>query len=134
MIARTLVAVFCLAILVLPACSEEDENHLLAEQAYSGTFYRMYPQARIITSDVSLNLDDGKFSGTSSAENYPAICNGTYERDRKTIHFTNQCAFTANFDWSFILSGTYEINEQENFIYFIQEVDTEVYNVFRFPK
>ncbi|MEJ2004157.1 MAG: hypothetical protein P8X57_04150, partial [Cyclobacteriaceae bacterium] len=66
--------------------------------------------------------------------NYPAICNGTFERDDKRISFENNCAFTADFDWSFILNGTYEIDLQDKYVYFIQEIDPGIYNVFRFPR
>ena len=134
MMARILCISFFAATIMLQGCSEDNENHLITEDAYSGIFYRMYPQARILTSEVTLNLDNGKFSGSSSMDNYPAICNGTFEIQRNTIEFTNGCAFTADFDWSFILDGTYEIDEQDNYTYFIQEVEPEVYNIFRFPK
>jgi hypothetical protein len=116
---------------VLSACSEDDD--MVLANTYEGIFYRIYPQARINASDVTLQLTGDNFSGSSSIQNYPAICSGTYEIDGSSITFSNQCAFTADFDWSYILDGVYEIDESEQYIYFIQEVDTDIYNVFRFP-
>ena len=62
------------------------------------------------TSQVSLYFDQDRFEGFSSAQNYPAICSGTFELDNNTVVFTDSCTLTANFDWSLILSGTFNIS------------------------
>jgi hypothetical protein len=42
---------------------------------------------------------------------YPALCHGTYSIKGDTIDFVNECAWTAEFDWSLILAGDYVIKE-----------------------
>jgi len=106
-----------ITILLFPflfACSEEDDPTLeLAEGTYAGIFYRSSPNARWATADVQLTLVDGRFSGSSSIARYPAICEGTYQiPGSETIQFTNKCSFTADFDWTFILDGTFQIRQE----------------------
>ncbi len=115
------------------SCSDDDSS-LAPDDAYSGYFYRLTPQARIQSVDVTLELSGNKFSGISSELYYPAICSGTFTRETKKIRFQNECVFTANFDWTYILDGTYEISEDSENLYFIQDLGDEYYNVFQFPK
>jgi hypothetical protein len=75
---------------------------------YMGTFFRGGPLIDPSPANVTLRFKDGKFEGTSSETNYPAICNGTYKVKGSTISFLNECFFPANFDWSFIVAGDFE--------------------------
>ncbi|MCA6073605.1 hypothetical protein [Fulvivirga sedimenti] len=115
------------------SCSDDD-NSLAPDAAYTGYFYRLTPQGRIQTSNVTLELSGNKFSGISSITHYPAICSGTFTRDQKKLEFENECVFTADFDWTYIVDGTYEISEDADNLYFIQDLGDEIYNVFRFPR
>ena len=45
--------------------------------------------------------------GIGGPKKYPAICNGTYKVTGQEIEFTNDCAWTSEFDWSYILSGKF---------------------------
>jgi len=56
---------------------------------------------------VNLALTGNEFSGTGGPGYYPTICNGTFSTHGTEIDFKNACYFTANFDWSLILSGKY---------------------------
>ncbi len=58
-----------------------------------------------ITSNVQLNLINGAFDGQSTVQKFPAICSGTYIIAGNTMTFENGCAWTAEFDWTLILSG-----------------------------
>jgi hypothetical protein len=60
---------------------------------------------------VELNLDNGSFGGTSTIPRYPAICAGNYTIGNGEITFVNQCFFTADFDWTLILSGTFKVEK-----------------------
>lgn len=113
MMMKQLVMLF-LVIMGLFGCSEDDQStSKLAEGTYAGIFYRSSPNARWTTSDVQLTLENNRFSGSSSTSRYPAICEGTYQcTDSDSIQFTNECSFTADFDWTFILDGTFQIRRE----------------------
>ena len=81
---------------------------------YTGTFQRE-PGGRI--SQVSLTFSAGKWSGTSQTSKYPALCSGTYEvTNNDKITFTNGCFWTADFDWTLILGGAYDLSATGNTI------------------
>ena len=77
---------------------------------YSGTFER-----NGVSTPVVITFDNGTFNGQSSVEKLPAICSGIYTTDGDQITFTNSCIWTADFDWTLILSDEwrYSINHSE---------------------
>jgi len=75
---------------------------------YMGIFFRGGPLIDPLPSNVTLRFRDGVFEGTSTENNYPAICNGTYSIKGTKINFRNKCIFPANFDWGLILAGDFE--------------------------
>lgn len=83
------------------------------EGTYKGQFIRSSPLARYAPANITLTFKGNKFSGTSDRSNYPAICEGTFEVKDKYIEFKNDCSFTADFDWSYILKGSFEFTWQE---------------------
>jgi hypothetical protein len=52
---------------------------------------------------------------------YPALCRGTYAIIGDAIIFENECAWTAEFDWSLILSGKYVLKVKGNTIEFFRD-------------
>lgn len=98
--------------LVTFLCSCDKEEAILfalEEGTYSGSFYRSSPSATYETSDVSIIFRQNSFEGSSSVAKYPAICNGTYMVQGQEIEFVNECFWTAEFDWSYILSGKFTL-------------------------
>ncbi|WP_268034061.1 hypothetical protein [Algoriphagus sp. PAP.12] len=87
-------------------CGNEDEYPTFMEGAYSGIFIRNGE-----SSEVELKFENGKFEGNSEITKFPAICNGTYQVSGNKIEFTNSCAWTAEFDWSLILSGSWGLQK-----------------------
>lgn len=85
-----------------------DQPQLL-EGKYSGTFTRGNE-----SSNVQLVFENGKFEGSSEVTKFPAICNGTYQVSGNKIEFTNSCAWTAEFDWSLILAGSWTFLKTNN--------------------
>jgi len=81
----------------------------LLEGNYSGTFTRGNE-----SSTVELKFENGKFEGNSEITKFPAICNGTYQVSGNKIEFTNSCAWTAEFDWGLILSGSWGLQKTNN--------------------
>ena len=77
---------------------------------YKGIFARSSPNVKYLPSDVILTFDGNRFQGSSSIPKYPAICNGTYSITDQDIEFNNLCPWTAEFDWSYILSGKFKIS------------------------
>ena len=94
----------------LCAFSCEDTEDINIDGTYTGEFFRLDPKQSHDVSNVTLTLSDGKFQGTSSAPKYPAICKGTYSVDGRDVTFKDACYWTADFDWSFILSGEFNVS------------------------
>jgi hypothetical protein len=86
--------------------NDDDSSDKLAG-SYSGTFNRT---GFGDSSKVRISLGDNQFTGQSDTEKYPAICRGSYEFNDQTISFVDSCAWTADFDWTLILNGTYNIS------------------------
>ncbi|MFD2034428.1 hypothetical protein ACFSKL_06475 [Belliella marina] len=78
---------------------------------YEGTFERFVDGNSAGVADVSINFEGFNFNGLSEEPRYPVICAGNYSIKRKTISFSNTCIFTADFDWTLILSGDWRIEE-----------------------
>jgi len=102
MLALAFIACIC-------GCSTIQENYLFADGTYKGSFQREITWLPTDTSTVTLRFSGNTWSGSSSKPYYPALCKGTYTIIGDTIIFTNECAWTANFDWTLILSGKYKI-------------------------
>lgn len=126
-----LITVFCS--LILFGCLDNDDIHL-NESVYEGKFMRLTADTIPVQSPVTLTLNNGTFEGVADSLYYPAIGQGTYTIEGKTIHFTNTSVWTANFDWSFILQGEYVIEEEGTSKVFIQEVSAGVYNIYQFEQ
>ena len=63
-------------------------------------------------SQVELTFTDNRYSGkvttypgvSYSDSAIPVICSGTFVVSQQMIDFQDECIYTANFDWSLILS------------------------------
>lgn len=99
----------CLSVAILiAACKKDSKDSLPAdfEGAYSGTFHR----TGMDTTNVTLTFFQNHFEGQSSRQKYPAICQGSFDGNQDMISFTDSCTWTADFDWSLILNGSYRIS------------------------
>jgi hypothetical protein len=114
---------FLFVLLVLFSCDKEKSFKL--DGPYSGTFYRTRDGAKVLNSDVTLTVESNKFSGTSSNNNSPAICSGTFSTTEKEIDFLNGCMFTADFDGTLILNGKFKISEKAGEIVLSKEIDAQ---------
>ena len=103
---RILCTILLVSALALAGCDKEWFGKSI-EGRYTGTFTRT-GSGNTPTSNVTLEFNDGKFTGASDMTTYPAICNGDYSTSGKKLKVTNKCFFTANFDWTFIFTGEYE--------------------------
>ncbi len=89
---------------------------VLTEGTYVGVFTRSEPNARYQTANVSISIQDGRFAGSSDTRNYPAICRGTFAANGRAIAFENECAFTADFDWTYILNGSFQLRQDRGVV------------------
>ena len=103
-------------LLVATGCKKSTPTPLTAfpdpSGTYTGTFQRE-PGGQI--AQVSLAFSGGEWSGTSQIRRYPGLCSGTYSvSGNNKITFTNACVWTADFDWTLILAGDYDLNTTDN--------------------
>jgi len=76
---------------------------------YQGEFERI-SIAGSNKSNITLKFKDGVYTGSSSVLNFPAIGKGNIENyTTSKVKFKNTSYWTANFDWSLILDGEYDI-------------------------
>ena len=101
---------------------------------YSGTFERTTASGSASTSNVILQLDGKNFSGTSSMPKYPAICNGTYSSTADSLYFTNDCIFTADFDWTLILTKSYSYTTVGDSLYIRRDYANQTTDLYRLKK
>ncbi len=109
-------AIIILFAVLLSACEKDDDNKTpndleLSYGLYRGTFHR----TGMDTVKVSLSIQANYFEGSSeSGRLYPAICRGSYAIDGNGIQFQDSCVWQANFDWTLILNGRFELSKNGN--------------------
>lgn len=92
------------------SCNKKNENIETNIQGnYTGIFERNGHKAH-----VELTFDNGTWSGKSEIEKFPALCHGTYSISGNEIIFENACVWTAEFDWTLILSGAWNYRLHRN--------------------
>ena len=99
-------------LIIIFGCNKDNANiESNIDGQYIGTFERNGN-----TSNVKLDLINGEYSGESEIVKFPAICNGSYIISSDLIKFENQCAWTAEFDWSLILSESWNYTFENNIL------------------
>jgi hypothetical protein len=114
---KTKILFLIMLVLTIVSCNKDENNiETNINGNYTGTFERNGS-----ISNVQISLNNGIFNGQGALEKFPALCNGSYSISGNTITFENACPWTAEFDWTLILSGnwTYSINNNE--LVFIKE-------------
>lgn len=101
-------ALFCLTIFTV-SCKKANSNFLIPEGTYVGTFQRLTSTGGQI-SNVTITFSANNWTGQSQFAKYPALCHGTYKANgADNVTFENVCFWTAEFDWTLILSRDYKI-------------------------
>lgn len=97
---------------VLISCNKKNDNiKLNINGNYSGTFERNGANSK-----VELTFNNGTYEGQSEFEKFPAICRGNYTSSGNKISFNNGCPWTAEFDWTLILSGDWKADLKNNIL------------------
>lgn len=104
------------------ACTDTDTSTRL-QGKYEGVFYRVTNNVKGESSNVTLNFSDDRYTGTSSIVKYPALCEGTFAPSSEEIHFRNTCIWTAEFDWTLILDGTFKVTRTADEIILSKEIN-----------
>ena len=96
---------FLVLLVAMLGCNQDEENLQALDGAYRGIFVRDQQAVK-----VELSFDNGTYQGYSERYKFPALCRGTYTVLRNKITFANDCAWTAEFDWTLILSGDWNFD------------------------
>jgi hypothetical protein len=107
-------AIVCLsALAILSSSCDKSET---ASYNLDGVYVGIFSRTGMDTARTSISFTGSRFEGQSNITNYPAICYGSYQLDHNEITFTDSCSWTANFDWSLILRGTYNISFSDGLV------------------
>ncbi|MCK0131704.1 hypothetical protein MWU59_09330 [Flavobacteriaceae bacterium F08102] len=94
--------VFLVGLLSVVNCSD-DRDYTGIDGDYIGDFTRGTNRV-----NVWLKLNENEYTGQSEQSKFPALCTGTYTIKENTIFFEDQCVWSAEFDWSLILSDSWQ--------------------------
>ena len=99
-----------LSLIGLFSCNKTNTiNQPISDGTYKGTFQRQVSGNGQI-STITINFNSGIWTGQSQIAKYPALCSGSYKTNSDSeIIFQNACVWTAEFDWTLILSDTFKI-------------------------
>jgi hypothetical protein len=91
------------------SCKKTNPSFVIPDGTYTGTFQRQTSMGGQI-SNVTITFSGSNWTGQSQFVKYPALCHGTYNaKGINSIAFQNACPWTAEFDWTLILSYDYKI-------------------------
>lgn len=93
-------------IFVILSCNNDNEN---SQPEINGEYVGIFERGEN-SSNVELTFNNGNWNGESETEKFPALCNGNYSISGNLITFENACPWTAEFDWSLILSDDWNYN------------------------
>lgn len=111
-----------LALFIFISCEKEPiVAKRLPDGIYIGTFQRAPVWMQGEAAPISLTFSSNHWNGSGEREKYPALCHGTYSVHGDTIVFENECPWTAEFDWSLILSGKYLLTQKGDTIEFSRD-------------
>lgn len=96
-------------ILFLTYISCEREPDRIPFGTYVGTFQRQNAFGGGEISNVMITFSMYSWTGESDKSKYPALGDGSYSLYKDKVTFNNASVWTAEFDWSLILSGDYKI-------------------------
>ena len=116
------------------SCKKTNSDFKLTQGTYVGTFQRLTSSGGQI-SDVTITFSANKWTGQSQFSKYPALCQGTYKvNNADNISFENACPWTAEFDWSLILSQDYQIRNVAHAIEISRDYNGAYKDIYRLTK
>lgn len=137
MIHRNMKAKFLFIIILIIATScglNNLEPVIITDGTYTGFFGRSSPYAKYRSSDVTLIFKGNTYQGHSSIYKYPAICRGTFTMKDHKVEFINDCPWTAEFDWTYILTGEFDISKEGDEVIIQRSYGEGTYDTYRLKK
>src|SRR5687767_11028036 len=105
---KTLLFFSTIILTISIACNKNSNDVINSQNMISGSYGGTFQRSGGDTSRVKLSFSsDGRYDGESVLPRYPAICGGTYAINGSSITFNDTCNWTADFDWTLILDGSY---------------------------
>jgi hypothetical protein len=124
----TKISMVWIAFFIFTSCGDDAAISMSTlKGTYKGQFIRTNPQIKYAPANVTITLTENRFFGESDRDKYPAICNGIYTVRGREIEFSNECVWTANFDWTYILSGTFTFNTVGDQLEMIKYLGNDAY-------
>lgn len=131
---KQLLAFILLMAAAVSSCKKNDNTQVLKlNGTYAGTFQRKVSGTGVV-SNVSLSFNEAAWNGQSSIVKYPALNYGSFIINGSKINFKNESAWTAEFDWSLILNGDYDIAVSGNKITISKSYATGMMDVYTLTK
>lgn len=125
---------FSCVLFLLLSCSKNATIPVIPDGTYTGTFQRQTAGGGTI-SQVTITFSGNGWTGQSQYAKYPALCNGSYKtRSGGNISFENACAWTAEFDWTLILSHDYKIAISGNHLQITRDYNGGFKDVYELTK
>ncbi len=86
-------------------------------------------------SNVTITFSENNWTGQSEFPKYPALCQGTYiANGAGNVTFENPCSWTAEFDWTLILSQEYKLKVVGNDIEISREYNGGFKDIYKLTK
>ena len=114
---------------------DDDKGNGFSEGVYTGTFQRKTAMGGQIV-DVTLILDNSTYIGHNNnlSSRYPVIGRGSYSISGGKISFVDSLFYTADFDWTLILSQEYGYSVQGDSLTITREYNGGVKDIYKLRK
>lgn len=121
-------------------CDKDKDNTVgsFTEGVYNGTFQRKTNAGGKIVG-VILYLNSNGYNGAHDNDNdiyerYPVIGLGTYSVSAGKISFLDSLYYTADFDWTLILSGEYDYSVNGDNLTITRQYNNGVKDIYKLRK
>jgi hypothetical protein len=131
---KLFIAFLSLILLAISCDSDQKIEPSFEPGTYVGKFSRSSPTADWMVANVTIIFDQDTFKGVSDTHNYPAICRGKYQVIGNKITLENECPFTADFDWTFILGGDFLRETHGDEMWLTKKYGDHVFDQYRLKK
>ncbi len=92
----------------IASCTKNTDSSPAISGTYVGTYTRNLGDSSY-NSNIKFVFLSNVFSGTSTSEDFPIICPGTFQTTADSILFNNPCVLPGNINEAFMLMGNYKL-------------------------